>query len=132
MRLRDSPTEILAEVSDDGPGIPPQERERVFRRFYRLEHSRTTPGNGLGLSLVAAIAELHHATIDLLDNKPGLIVLIRFPKTMLTVQCFPGSVRRLNPVPILINSSDIIAWIDGFRAIATKRTIRRSLEEQLR
>jgi signal transduction histidine kinase len=81
MRLRDSPTGVLAEVSDDGPGVPLQERERVFQRFYRLEHSRTTPGNGLGLSLVAAIAELHHATIDLLDNKPGLIVLIRFPKT---------------------------------------------------
>ncbi|MBL7309704.1 sensor histidine kinase, partial [Escherichia coli] len=46
----------VLEVSDDGPGIPASERDNVLRRFYRLERSRTTPGNGLGLSLVAAIA----------------------------------------------------------------------------
>lgn len=79
LRLRDAPTEKLAEVSDNGPGIPEVERGRVFRRFYRLERSRTSPGNGLGLSLVAAIAQLHQASIDLLDNKPGLKVVIRFP-----------------------------------------------------
>ncbi|HEV3373791.1 MAG TPA: ATP-binding protein, partial [Xanthobacteraceae bacterium] len=64
---------------DTGPGIPPDERAKVFRRFYRLERSRTTPGSGLGLSTVAAIAELHHAAIELVDNKPGLRVVIRFP-----------------------------------------------------
>jgi signal transduction histidine kinase len=73
---------VVAEVSDDGPGIPPEEHTRVFRRFYRLERSRTTPGNGLGLSLVGAVADLHHATVDLLDKKSGLIVLIRIPKIM--------------------------------------------------
>lgn len=71
---------VLAEFSDNGPGIPESERGRVFRRFYRLERSRTTPGNGLGLSLVAAVADLHQAGIELSDNKPGLKVTLHFPE----------------------------------------------------
>jgi signal transduction histidine kinase len=67
------------EVCDDGPGIPASERDKVLRRFYRLERSRTTPGNGLGLSLVAAIAKLHGADIRLSDRAPGLIVALCFP-----------------------------------------------------
>jgi signal transduction histidine kinase len=59
-------------IADDGPGIPADQYEHVFKRFYRLEHSRYTPGNGLGLSLVAAVARLHGARIELLDNAPGL------------------------------------------------------------
>jgi signal transduction histidine kinase len=59
-------------VADDGPGIPAGQREHVFKRFYRLEQSRYTPGNGLGLSLVAAVAHLHGARVELLDNAPGL------------------------------------------------------------
>jgi signal transduction histidine kinase len=70
----------VAVVWDSGPGIPAEEREKVFRRLYRLEKSRTTPGCGLGLSLVAAIAELHGATVKLDDNKPGLRVIVSFPK----------------------------------------------------
>jgi signal transduction histidine kinase len=66
-------------VSDDGPGILRHEREHVFKRFYRLERSRHTPGNGLGLSLVAAVARLHGARIELLDNAPGLRLSISFP-----------------------------------------------------
>lgn len=69
---------LIARVRDSGPGIPVEERDKVFRRLYRLEKSRTTKGNGLGLSLVAAIAELHEATIALQDNNPGLIVELRF------------------------------------------------------
>jgi signal transduction histidine kinase len=69
---------VVAEVSDNGPGIPAHEREKVLRRFYRLEQSRTTPGNGLGLSTVRAIAELHRATLEISDNAPGLCVVIRF------------------------------------------------------
>ena len=61
-------------VTDNGPGIPPEEREAVLRRFHRLEKSRHTPGSGLGLSLVAAIARLHHAPLSLEDNEPGLRV----------------------------------------------------------
>ncbi|WP_024512339.1 ATP-binding protein [Bradyrhizobium sp. ARR65] len=59
-------------IADDGPGIPPCEYDHVFKRFYRLEQSRYTPGNGLGLSLVAAVARLHGAQIEMLDNAPGL------------------------------------------------------------
>jgi signal transduction histidine kinase len=65
-------------IADDGPGIPAGEHEHVFKRFYRLEHSRYTPGNGLGLSLVAAVARLHGARIELLDNAPGLKLKLWF------------------------------------------------------
>ncbi|SLN69118.1 Signal transduction histidine-protein kinase BaeS [Roseivivax jejudonensis] len=66
-------------VADTGPGIPEAERENVLRRLYRLERSRTTPGNGLGLSLVTAIAQLHGAPPELSDAGPGLRVTLRFP-----------------------------------------------------
>ncbi len=71
---------IYLSVSDNGPGIPRDERERVFDRFYRLEKSRTTAGSGLGLTLVKAIVGLHGATIELLDNDPGLSVVVGFPQ----------------------------------------------------
>ncbi len=71
------------EVADRGPGIPERERESVFDRFVRLEPSRSTPGNGLGLSLVRAVARRHDATVTLGDNRPfghpGLKVRIEFP-----------------------------------------------------
>jgi signal transduction histidine kinase len=67
-------------VSDDGPGIPDNERQHVLKRFYRLERSRRTPGNGLGLSLVAAVAHLHGADIEMADNAPGLTFRLRFPR----------------------------------------------------
>lgn len=66
-------------VADNGPGIPPAEHENVFRRFYRLERERSSPGHGLGLSLVRAIADLHGASVALTDNKPGLKVSVTFP-----------------------------------------------------
>ena len=66
-------------VADNGPGIPEREHENVFRRFYRLERERTSPGHGLGLSLVRAIADLHGAAVDLADNRPGLKVSVAFP-----------------------------------------------------
>jgi signal transduction histidine kinase len=66
-------------VADDGPGIPANERQNIFKRFYRLERSRRTPGNGLGLSLVAAVARLHGAGIEMVDNGPGLKFRLRFP-----------------------------------------------------
>jgi signal transduction histidine kinase len=69
----------VAAVWDGGPGIPPEERKNVFRRLYRLQKSRTTPGSGLGLTLVAAIAELHGAAIELEDNGPGLRIRVAFP-----------------------------------------------------
>ncbi len=75
---------IVARVSDDGPGIPAEEREKVFQRLYRLNHSRSTPGSGLGLSLVKAIAELHGASVTLEDRRPGLAVAVSFPKAKLS------------------------------------------------
>jgi len=71
-------------VSDDGPGIPVEERQHVFKRFYRLEQSRATSGYGLGLSLVAAVARLHGATIEMLDKCPGLEFRLCFPKVVLS------------------------------------------------
>ncbi|MCB2128522.1 MAG: HAMP domain-containing histidine kinase [Rhodobacteraceae bacterium] len=69
----------MVQVSDTGPGIPEEERGNVLRRLYRLERSRSTEGNGLGLALVAATAGLHGAELSLLDNRPGLIVRLTFP-----------------------------------------------------
>jgi len=65
-------------VADRGPGVPEADRERILRRFVRLDASRKGPGTGLGLSLVAAIARLHGATLDLSDNAPGLVVTLAF------------------------------------------------------
>jgi signal transduction histidine kinase len=73
-------TSIEAVVSDTGPGVPEADRPRVLRRFGRLEASRSTPGTGLGLTLVNAIADLHNARLELTDNRPGLRVLITFPQ----------------------------------------------------
>ena len=66
-------------VRDDGPGVPTAERERLFDRFYRLERSRSEPGSGLGLALVAAVAKLHGAEVRLLDARPGLEARVSFP-----------------------------------------------------
>lgn len=71
-------TEAVLVVEDDGPGVPETERERILRRFYRREQSRTTPGSGLGLSLVAAVAGLHRADLRLADALPGLRVSLTF------------------------------------------------------
>jgi signal transduction histidine kinase len=68
----------LLEVRDSGPGIPEEERANVLRRFYRLDASRNTPGSGLGLSLVAAVAKLHGARLELAGNDPGLTVSLVF------------------------------------------------------
>jgi signal transduction histidine kinase len=62
----------VVSIADNGPGIPADQHEQVFKRFYRLEQSRYTPGNGLGLSLVSAVARLHGARIEMFDNSPGL------------------------------------------------------------
>jgi len=66
-------------VTDDGPGVPAVEREKLFDRFYRLEHSRSAPGSGLGLALVAAVARLHGAEVRLHDARPGLEARVTFP-----------------------------------------------------
>lgn len=72
----------IIEVRDSGPGIPEADRKRVLQRFTRLEAARSTPGHGLGLSLVAAIARLHRAELHLADACPGLVVRLSFPETV--------------------------------------------------
>ncbi len=76
--LRHDANGIDLDVADNGPGVPPEERERIFKRFYRLEPSRHKPGSGLGLSLVAAIANLHGIHLDVADNGPGLRIRAHF------------------------------------------------------
>ena len=71
-------TSPVVTVADNGPGVPESERVRLFDRFYRLERSRSTPGSGLGLALVAAIARLHGAVASIQDAGPGLEVSVTF------------------------------------------------------
>lgn len=71
--------DIVLAVSDDGPGIADADKERVQQRFVRLEESRSAPGSGLGLSLVAAVARLHGGRLELADGSPGLVARLRLP-----------------------------------------------------
>src|SRR5262249_19194960 len=80
VRVEQSKNGAFIAVVDDGPGIPGDECQHVFKRFYRLERSRRTPGNGLGLSLVAAVAHLHSADIEMVNKAPGLEFRLRFPR----------------------------------------------------
>lgn len=68
-------------VHDNGPGIPPADRERVLQRFVRLDSAQAEPGTGLGLSLVAAVCRFHHAGLSLEDAEPGLRVRLSFRPT---------------------------------------------------
>ena len=70
---------VLLEVGDNGPGIAAEDRARVIERFVRLEQSRTEPGSGLGLSLVAAVAKLHRGEFRIEDNEPGVRAVIDLP-----------------------------------------------------
>jgi signal transduction histidine kinase len=79
VRVRRRGNRAVLEVADRGPGIPEADRDSVLDRFVRLEPSRSTPGNGLGLSLVRAVARRHDGTIELGDNEPGLRVRLEFP-----------------------------------------------------
>ncbi len=71
---------VRLSVGDNGPGIPPSECARVIERFVRLEQSRSKPGSGLGLSLVAAVARLHGGELSLGDNAPGLVATLVLPR----------------------------------------------------
>ncbi len=68
-------------ITDNGPGIPEAQRENVFRRFYRLDQSRSSSGSGLGLSMVSAVIALHNGSIELQSNHPGLRTIIKLPLT---------------------------------------------------
>lgn len=82
IRAQANGTGVELSVTDTGPGIPQADRARVVERFVRLEASRNSPGTGLGLSLVAAVAHFHNAQLALEDNSPkGLKAVLRFPKS---------------------------------------------------
>ncbi len=70
-------------VADDGPGIPPEHRERIFERFHRLDEARSRPegGTGLGLAVVRAIVESHGGTVAVVDDPrfPGASFRIELP-----------------------------------------------------
>lgn len=68
---------VTLTVTDQGPGIPETEREAVFRRLYRSESSRHTVGNGLGLSMVSAVARLHDLALEVGDARPGCVITIK-------------------------------------------------------
>jgi len=74
-----TPGAVEIVVADDGPGIPAEDRERAVQRFFRAEAARSTPGSGLGLALVQAVAMLHGGTLRLEDNAPGLRAVLVLP-----------------------------------------------------
>jgi two-component system sensor histidine kinase QseC len=82
--VREQESRVILQVQDSGPGIPADQRDRVFDRFYRLggdQHASGVIGCGLGLSIVRHVAELHHATISLGESEfaSGLSVSVSFP-----------------------------------------------------
>jgi signal transduction histidine kinase len=93
LSLAEAEQELVVSVADSGPGVPAELRGRVFERFYRLEASRSTPGNGLGLALVEAIVTLHQGRIELADNQPGLKVIITLPRNGPPVESRPDENR---------------------------------------
>jgi len=95
VQLSEESGACVLRVNDTGPGIPQSERAKVFRRFYRLERHRTTPGNGLGLALVKAVIDLHGASIELDDNAPGLCVRVRFRSFAALDQPLPPAEERI-------------------------------------
>jgi signal transduction histidine kinase len=85
--LDEVPEELFAQfsnvaivVEDAGPGVPPEERERIFQRLYRIDKSRSDRSYGLGMSIVNAIVKLHQASVQLDDNQPGLKVTLDFDR----------------------------------------------------
>jgi signal transduction histidine kinase len=81
VRLEKTDAHLKITVADSGPGIPYPDRARVLERFARLDRARSKPGNGLGLSLVKAVAEQHNGRVTLSDNHPGLVVRLELPIT---------------------------------------------------
>jgi signal transduction histidine kinase len=96
--IANRPAGIALTVTDSGPGIAPEDRARVLERFVRLEASRHSPGTGLGLSLVAAVARLHDAKLELADNHPGLKATLLFP----TGAKRPQPMRQLPPPRVAV------------------------------
>ncbi len=81
LQLVENDEGVFFQIADSGIGIPEDEKEKVFQRFYRVAKSRSLPGNGLGLSLVAAVIAMHKGEISLEDGNPGLKVSVKLPKS---------------------------------------------------
>ncbi|MBD1584353.1 sensor histidine kinase [Pseudoalteromonas sp. S16_S37] len=79
LRIQSHTNGALLQIGDDGPGIEKSQQRKVFQRFYRVDKSRSTPGNGLGLSIVKAICDIHNANITLLDEQCGAVFNIEIP-----------------------------------------------------
>ncbi len=86
-------------IADTGPGVPEGYRDKVLERLFRLEQSRTSPGSGLGLSLVAAVAKSHGLELKLEDNMPGLRVTLRFPAHLSLAAETKGSDAKAKALP---------------------------------
>jgi signal transduction histidine kinase len=97
--------EVTMVVTDNGPGIAPEEREAVLRRFFRSDRSRSRPGTGLGLSLVAAIARLHGCKLAIEDGSEGqgCRIVLHCPRVVTD----DGSSNQQNPVAIPVLEPDI-------------------------
>jgi signal transduction histidine kinase len=96
-----SPARLI--VEDTGPGIPSALRDRALERFVRLDPDRSEPGNGLGLSLVSAVARLHDASLRLEDNSPhGLVVTMTF-RSLAAVPEEAGSTAQPMPREALLH-----------------------------
>lgn len=92
---------VVLTIADSGCGIAEENREKVFRRFYREENSRSTqPGNGLGLSLVAAVAKMHNALIVLKHNYPGLSVQVAFKQGQAMLSKNDASVQNVSSLKV--------------------------------
>lgn len=81
LRLESEMTTLRLSVEDNGPGVSEEERPKLLQRFYRSEASRTTPGNGLGLSLVAAVARAHGGSVSVESADPGLRIVVTLPRS---------------------------------------------------
>lgn len=81
LNLSGARTDITVEVIDSGPGVRAEDRQRITRRFVRLDQSRSKSGHGLGLNLVEAIARLHGAKLVFADNHPGLVARLKFKRS---------------------------------------------------
>lgn len=79
LKLRTEGTAVKLSVEDNGPGVSDENRGKLLQRFFRAEASRNTPGNGLGLSLVAAAAAAHSGHVEIEDAQPGLRVVVTLP-----------------------------------------------------
>ena len=113
MRATQDRDTVTLVVQDNGPGIPPEERTRVLERFYRLDRSRSTPGHGLGLSIVAAITALHGGTVSLEDAAPGLVVRLVLPR----VDATPAAEAPARAAGV--REGDGRGWVPGAAEVGT-------------